>query len=1140
MTSPSFAHLDVRSFFSLKDGAFSPEDLARRAGHLGMPAVAMTDRDGLYGAARFVAACENEGIRPILGATLTLADGRDGSVAAQRRRGPERQRRDPSSEHAAPPGPQGQHVVLIATDEVGYANLCRLITDAHMAGERGNPSLEIEQILAHAEGLAAILGPCSPVGRLAVMGEGEQALHALGPWREAFGHRVFIGVEHRMERDSNAEIRALLRLADRSGLRAVATNPVRYLVREDAFLADALECMRKIVPLAPNNVTRTNAEGFLKPARAMRALFAERPELCDATLEIAEACTFDLGLGGIRFPDFPVTDGRDAEEVLQDRCLRGLDDRGVGRTREVEDRLVHELRMIGELGYAAYFLTVADICGDIRAMGIRAACRGSAASSLVTYALHISDVDAVRHDLVFERFLNPLRDELPDIDVDVESARREDVYDMVLSRYGDERAACVAMIDTYRARAAVREVGKMLGLPEPEVGVIAKAFPHIGARHLRKAIDALPELAGSNLNAGQLELLFTIAERLDGFPRHIALHPSGIVLSNDELVRRVPMERSFQGYRMIHADKDDVELLGYLKLDVLGVRMFSAMRHAQDELARVEHLKLDLDRIPTDDSATFELIRSSDTIGCFQIESPGQRELLQKFQPEKWEDLIIDISLFRPGPVKSDMVTPFLRRRHGMEAPDYPHEAMRPALRETYGVIVYHEQVMRVLAAIGGYSLSEADAVRRALGGDDTAVRRLRADFLQRAEARGIARTTAEPVWNHVAQFASFGFCKAHAAAFAVPTYQSAYLKAHHPAFLIAGLLTHDPGMYPRRLILEDAREHGITILPLDVNLSEPDYVVEVVGGLGGREVSRARCSDPFATARDLDDAVPRHSRPSSNDPSRYGIRLALKDVHGISDAEIRSISEVRAEKPFADVGDFTRRAQVSRPVTEAIAHAGGFDAIGGHEDESRRDRLFTAMTTEPQREGEQMALAIHQPVATSLRDYSDAERVRAELEVMGVDASRHIISFYEPLLADLNVVLAKDLHRHRSDEWVMVAGVKVSSQTPAVRSGKRIIFLTIDDATNPLEITVFERVQPWCARTVFHSFVVAVWGRLRRTGVRGVSVVAENVWDLTALHRARREGRLREALAEHGGPASQPRPVPSKLWHASPGSAGG
>ena len=323
--------------------------------------------------------------------------------------------------------------------------------------------------------------------------------------------------------------------------------------------------------------------------------------------------------------------------------------------------------MIRRMGYAAFFLTVADIVADVKAMGIRCACRGSAAGSLVCYLTGISDVDALRHDLSFERFMNPMRKDLPDIDVDVESARREDVYDMVLSRHGDDRAACVAMIDTYRARSAVREVGKALGLPDVEVGVVAKAFPHISAHQIREAIERLPELQGLNLGRGQLELLFRVAERLNGFPRHIALHPCGIVLSSHDLVTRVPLERSANGHRMIQADKDDVEVLGYLKLDVLGVRMLSSMRHALDEIARTTGEKVDLDRIPLDDPATFELIRRSDTLGCFQIESPGQRELLQKLQPTRWEDLIVDISLFRPGPVKSDMIAPVPPppRRHG-------------------------------------------------------------------------------------------------------------------------------------------------------------------------------------------------------------------------------------------------------------------------------------------------------------------------------------------------------------------------------------------------------------------------------------------------------------------------------------------
>ncbi|MGZ8627026.1 MAG: DNA polymerase III subunit alpha, partial [Actinomycetota bacterium] len=946
------------------------------------------------------------------------------------------------------------------------------------------------------------------------------------PYRDAFGDRAFVAVQHRLEEGSARQVRALLRLAERSEVRAVATNPVRYLVPEDAFLADALECMRELVPVTRTNVSRRNAEGWLKPAGEMRALFAERPDLVAATLEIAGSCGFDLELGRVRFPDFPTPAGRSASSVLAERCWRGLERRGLRPTASVRDRLHHELAMIHRLGYSAYFLTVADIVADVRAMGIRCACRGSAAGSLVCHLVGISDVDAVRHDLAFERFLNPMRDELPDIDVDVESARREDVYDMVLSRYGDDRCACVAMVDTYRARAAVREVGKALGMPEPEVDTIAKAFPHIGAKDLQVAIERLPELAGSNLNAGQLELLFRVAERLDGFPRHIALHPSGIVLSNDDLVARVPLERSFQGYRVIQADKDDVELLGYLKLDVLGVRMLSSMRHALDEIARTEHRKVDLDAISTDDELTFELIRASDTLGCFQIESPGQRELLQKLQPTRWEDLIVDISLFRPGPVKSDMINPYLRRRAGMERPTYAHPSLRPALRETFGVIVYHEQVMRTLAAIAGYTLTEADSIRRHLDRDDL-VPGLRADFLRRAESRGVPGEVASRTWDDVAEFASFGFCKAHAAAFAVPTYQSAWLKTHFPAHFLAGVLTHDPGMYPRRLILEDARLHEIPILPLDVNASEPEYVVEEVDAGG-----------------DVDPA----GAPAA---ARYGIRLGLQDVHGISGAEIRSILEARAKRPFRDVGDVLRRTTVSKPVVEALAHAGAFDALGHG---TRRDRLYAAMTTPPQREGDQLAFDITAPAVTmhaprteaparvdptltssspglrrpepspeaptptesgagersggseategsrrseappeeltgartpatspGLPEYSDAERVKAELEVLGLDASRHLVSFFEPLLADLGVTRARDLWRCRTDERVMVVGVKVASQTPAIRGGQRIIFLTLDDATGPVDVTVFESVQPKVAKTVFHSFVLAVVGTVRR-----------------------------------------------------------
>ena len=1061
----SFVHLDVRSAFSLKDGAFLPEELARRAAELGMPAVALTDRDGLYGAARFVDACASVGVRPILGATLTLAD--------------------------------GGAVVLLARDDRGYANLCGLVSDAHLLGERRAPSVDVVQVLVRAAGLTCLLGPASPPGRLAVAGRHDAARAALAPFREAFGAEALVAVRDDLAPGSTAAVRALLRLADATRTPAIATNGVRYLLPDDAFLADVLACMRDLVPLSERNAGRRNAEGFLKSPDAMRALFRERPELCERTLAVAEACTFDLGLGRMRFPRFPTPPGRSAGDLLAERVRAGMADRGVRDTPAVRERLALELGTIERLGYAAYFLTVADIVDDIRAMGVMCACRGSAAGSLVCYLTRISDVDPVRHDLAFERFLNPLREEAPDIDIDVESARREDVYDMVLSRHGEDRAACVAMVETFRARAAIREVGKALGMPEGELGVVARSFPHVRASGIREAIARLPELAGSNLGAGSLETLFRVCERLDGFPRHLALHPCGIVLSDEALLARVPLERSFRGHRMVQADKDDVERLGFLKLDVLGVRMLSAIRHCLDEVGRVEGTKLDLEAIPDDDPATFATIRASDTIGCFQIESPGQRELLQKLQPERFEDLIVDISLFRPGPMKSDMIRPYLERRQGRSAPVYPHPDLRPALRETFGVIVYHEQVIRAIAVMGGYGLAEADRIRRHLDREDL-LPGMRAEFLARARGRGVEDAAAARTWAAIEQFASFGFCKAHAAAFAVPTWRSAWLKTHHPAAFLAGVLTHEPGMYPRRFVLEDARRRGIAILPLDVNASEDAYTVEPVGG-------------------------------------GWGIRLGLRDVHGIAAHEIDAILTARMERPLRDAEDLLERAAVSRPVVEALAHAGAFERAATG---TRRDHLFAAMVADPARPGEQVAFDLAPATPAGLPGYSDAERVRAELDVLGVDASRHLVSFFEPLLADLGVTRARDLRRRRGGERILVAGVKVASQTPAIRSGQRIIFLTLDDATGPIEVTVFESVQPRIARTVFGSAMLAVRGTLRRTGVAGTSIVAEDAWDLTVLQRARRDGRLAEALRAATPPPS-PVAAPRKLWHASPGSAG-
>ena len=516
--------------------------------------------------------------------------------------------------------------------------------------------------------------------------------------------------------------------------------------------------------------------------------------------------------------------------MLRARCEGAVGDRyGSAPRQRIWKRLDDELELVRGLGYASYFLTVADVTDLIRERGVRCAARGSGAGSLVNYLLGVSGIDPIRHNLLMERFLSPLRASLPDIDVDVESARRTEIYEAILDRFGGERCVCVSMMDTYRVRHAVRDVGAALGMPPGEIDTIAKAFPHIRARDARVALRELPELRASGIDARRLDLMFGLVERLDGLPRHIAVHPCGVLLSDTTLLDRTPVEASFAGFPMSQFDKDDVEELGLLKLDVLGIRMQSSMAHAVELIRDTAGVEVDLDdqrQVRFEDDDTYRMISAAKTLGVFQIESPGQRELVGKSGIDTFDDIITDISLFRPGPVKSDMITPYLESKQGWKAPSYLHDDLRPILGDTQGVVVFHEQVIEIIARFARITYAEADECRRALG-DVEGMAEVKQWFFPRALGIGYTQPVVEGIWKILEAFASFGFCKAHAAAFALPTFQSAWLKAHWPAHFLAGVLTHDPGMYPKRLILDDARQCGITVLGLDVNASAKDYVVE-------------------------------------------------------------------------------------------------------------------------------------------------------------------------------------------------------------------------------------------------------------------------------------------------------------------------
>ena len=1246
--SDPFVHLHVASGYSLRHGASHPATLVERAAEHGMDALALTDRDGAYGAVKFAKACAAAGIRPVFGVDLavtptstpggTSGGARDGRAG---RAGPARGGAflEPAADGS---GVRGlPRVTLLARDGRGWSALCRLISATHLAGERGRPVSSLELVAEHAGAaaqagsVAVLLGPGSELGRALAVRRPDLAAAHLGRWRDVLGRDgvVVEVVSHRAEGDAVRGAR-LLGFATEQRAGVVLTNVVRYADRHDAPTADVLDAARRLVALDARHVDRRNAEACLKSGKEM-ALVAEELSrhaglddrgrgLLARTRAEAERCAVDpradLGIGEVHFPELDVSGSgsgaaAEPEAVLRARCEAGFGRRGMRRDATALGRLEDELDVVRQLGYPAYFLTVADVVDLIKGMGVRAAARGSGAGSLITYLLGISDVDPIRYGLLMERFLSPLRHQLPDIDVDVESARRSEVYERILARYGGERCTCVSMMDTYRARHGIRDVGAALGLPPGEVDTLAKAFPHIRASQVRAALRDLPELRASGLgkgdDAGRVDLLLRLVERLDGLPRHVALHPCGVLLSDRTLLDRTPVESSWLGFPMSQFDKDDVEELGLLKLDVLGIRMQSAMQHAVGEVARVDGQAVDLDGAPRDDPRTFELIQSTRTLGCFQIESPGQRELVGKFAPETFEDLIIDISLFRPGPVKSDMVRPFLEARQGWKPAVYPHPDLEPVLAQTHGVVVFHEQVLQIVSVMTGCSLAEADEVRRALG-DPEGQDEVRVWFVPTALAVGYEVGVVERVWQVLKAFGSFGFCKAHAAAFALPTYQSAWLKAHHPAAFLAGVLTHDPGMYPKRLILDDARQLGIAVLGLDVNLSDATYRVERVGVLDEPppavldQVGSPAADPPLPADLLPADLLPADllpadllpadlldgrgvlggvsgprsapSDPRLPDGRGYGIRIGLAELKGINDAEV---ARIVASRPYSGLSDFWHRARVSRPVAERLVVAGAFDSLYGlgstlplrrRGQVTRRDLLLqvteldrwsrstaaAARRVAPRRgraalssslstsssapavvalddvrarqARQSQASAVPEPVdvqlsldlgdapertvSSGLPEMSSAERVRAELDVLGLDVSSHVMDAYAPFLAELGTTRARDLLGCRSRQEVLVAGVKVATQTPPIRSGRRVIFVTLDDATGPLDATFFEDAQVGCATTVFHSWLLVVQGLVRRTGPRGVSMQAVGCWELPVLHDAWLSGGL-EAVWE-------------------------
>ncbi|MFD4694904.1 DNA polymerase III subunit alpha [Streptomyces sp. NPDC058463] len=1108
-----FAHLHVASGYSVRYGAAHPEHLVRRTAERGMAAVALTDRDTVTGAVRFARACAKSGVRPVLGVDLAVE-----AIAppppAQRRRTPAR-----GGAHVVEPP---LRFVLLAQDRAGWARLCRITSAAHAGTASGAAPVMVpwEALREHGgPGLAVLLGPLSEPVRALAAGREDVAIKLLAPWQEIFGDGVRLeAVAQKRSGLGPGSLRLAARtlaLADRTRTTAVLSNAVRYADPDQHRLADVLDAARLLRPIDRRRLD--SGQRWLKDEGAMAGIARMIAECAGAgprragrlmadTTATAVSCAVDpvadLGLGTPHFPEPEVlgagTRAGGASQLLRRQCETGLARRGLDRDRAALDRLDEELGVIAELKYDSYFLAVGQVVTDIRAKGIRVAARGSGAGSMVCHALGIATANPLDHHLLFERFLSVRRASLPDIDIDVESARRLECYDAIFERFGKERVAVTAMPETYRARRALRDTGLALGIAPAEVDRIAKSFPHLRACDITGALAELPELRQLAAEADRYGPLWELAEGLDSLVHGMAMHPCGVVISNATLLDRLPVQPTPQGdYPMAMAAKEEIEALGNIKLDVLGVRMQSAMAHAVTQIEGATGNHIDLDdpqQVPLDDVFAFKLIQESQTLGLFQLESPGQQDLLSRLQPRDPQDVIADISLFRPGPVAGGMPERYIAARHG-GTPHYAHPDLEPVLADTYGVTIWHEQIIETLSVLTGCDRALAEIARRALG-DKNRLPRIKDWFHRQARARGYRAEVLDEVWGTVEAFGAYGFCRAHAVAFAVPALQSAWLKAHYPAFLLAGLLEHDPGMWPKRVLVADARRRGVPVLSVDINHSKVEHTVE------------------------------------RTDTEQWGVRLALSAVHGISKEECARIEE---GQPYGSLSDFWQRARPGRPVAERLAEIGALTCL--HDGRlTRRDlllqiaELHRASRTRSAGKGQ---LPFDADVAggaepSGLPEMTGREALSAELGTLGIDVSRHLMEHHHRLLREIGATDAAHLAGLRAGQQVLVAGVRASTQTPPIASGKRIIFVTLEDGAGLVDLAFFEDSHPACAHTVFHSGLLLVRGTVQVRGTRR-TVVGTMAWDLDEIAAARRDNGPEAALALLGADHPQPTPAQSQ-----------
>ncbi len=1049
-----FVHLHNHTEYSLLDGAARIKDLVQRAKELDMPALAISDHGVMYGVLTFYKACQKEGIKPIIGCEVYVA---------QRTRFDKQPRLDDAS----------YHLLLLVENNEGYANLCKLISQAYLEGFYYRPRVDKELLRQYSKGLIC-LSAClaGEVLQQLLAGDETTARKTILEYQDIFGkENYYIELQNHGLDEQMRTNPLLYKLAKELGAAVVATNDLHYVKKEDSDAHDILLCVQTgKTKDDPNRMSFSTNEFYLKSKQEMELALGEYPEALGNTLVIAERCNMNFDLGNLYLPNYRVPEGHTLFTYLAELCHKGLQERYDFVTQELKERLEYELDVIKKMDYPGYFLITWDMINYARSQGIFVGPgRGSAAGSLVAYTLGITNIDPIRYGLIFERFLNPERISMPDIDTDYCYVRRGEVIDYLVGKYGADKVGQIITFGTMKAKAAIKDVGRVLGMPYADVDKVAKLVPETLGITLSEALASSLEFGELYESDEKVHRLVDYALALEGIPRHASTHAAGVVIAKEPIQNYMPVQKLGEGIVTTQFEKDQVEEQGLLKMDLLGLRTLTVIGDALKNIKLSQRLDVDIDKIPLDDAKTFAMLGAGETIGVFQLESDGMRKYLRGLKPERIEDIVAMVALYRPGPLEGGMVEDFISRKHGQTKVEYLHPMLEPILAETYGVMVYQEQVMQTASTMAGFSMGESDELRRAMGKKKAEVlEKQRENFLAGAKRKNVQPKLANDIFDLMYKFAGYGFNKSHSAAYAIITYQTAWLRANYPVEFMAAILTSIMDTMDKiPKYLEECRQMGITILPPDINESQDNFTVT------GNQI-------------------------------RFGL-AAIKNVGREAVTEI--IADREANGAFTSLNNLCERLTLNRRMLESLIKGGALDCFG-----AKRSQLLAVLEevlvlnrqASKAKDSQQMSLfdfgmaegplvEINLPV---MEELSHIELLAMEKEMIGFFISGHPLDQYETLIKQVSARSVVSLAEEMPNTTVKVVGIIGQVQKRLTKNGDAMAIFVLEDKESTIRCVAFPKAYEEARLQITDGQVVLLTARTKLDG-DNVQLIIENVYGM-------------------------------------------